>query len=209
MSKLMNFKDQISEDDLKFVANEIKAGKIAVFPTETVYGIGTNAFNENAVEKIYEIKKRPKTKALSLLVCDMHMIESLAQNITEAEYKIMKAFFPGPLTIVLKKKRIVPSIVTAGSEYVGIRMPGFEIIKKIIEYANVPIAAPSANISGMPSGINIKDAMKDFGENVDYYIDGGDASLKQSSTVVKIEDENPIILRQGIITKEQIKEAIK
>lgn len=209
MSKIFDFKNEINELQLKEIGEQIRFGKIAVFPTETVYGIGTNGLDENAVKKIYDIKNRPLKKALSLLVSNMNMLESLTEDITEAEYKIINAFMPGPLTIILKKRDFVPSIVTAGSDYVGIRIPNLEITKRLIEYANVPIAAPSANISGMPSGLNINDAINSFNDKVDFYIDGGDATLKQSSTVVKVEDEIPIILRQGAITKEQINEAIK
>ena len=209
MSKVLNFKEKINEEELKNVAKELKNGKVAVFPTETVYGIGTNGLDEMAVLKLYEIKKRPREKAISLLVSDMNMVENLAKDITEAEYKIMKKFFPGPLTIILKKKDNVPDVVTAGSDYVGIRMPEGEIARKLVEYAGVPIATPSANISGMPSGITEEYALDAFGTSVDYYIDSGEADLKVSSTIVKIQDSIPIIVREGTITRKQIEQAIK
>ena len=186
----------------------IKQGKIVVFPTETVYGIGTNGLDEKAVRKLYEIKKRPLNKPISLLVSNMEMVKTIAQDITEVEYKIMEKFFPGPLTIILKKKDIVPDIVTAGQETVGVRMPSGEIARKLVELSGVPIATPSANISGEPSGTNLLEIKKHFEENVDFYIDGGNSELGISSTIVQVIDGKIEILRQGSITLEQIEKEI-
>lgn len=182
----------------------IKQGKIVVFPTETVYGIGTNGLDENAVKKLYEVKQRPLNKPISLLVSNMEMVNSIAKDITEVEYKIMEKFFPGPLTIILKKKEIVPNILTAGQDTVGIRMPRGEIARKLVEYADVPIATPSANISGEPSGTNLQEIKKHFEGKVDYFIDGGNSELGLASTIVQVVDGKPQILRQGSITLEQI-----
>ena len=156
MEKYLEFKNSNDYKLLKTPAEIIKKGGIVVFPTETVYGIGTNALNIEAVKRLYEIKRRPLNKPISLLVSDFKMIEKFTKNITEIEYKIMKKFFPGPLTIILEKNDIVPDIVTSRGSTVGIRMPEKEITRKLIEYAEVPIAAPSANISGNPSGIEIE-----------------------------------------------------
>ena len=186
----------------------IKQGKIVVFPTETVYGIGTNGLDENAVRKLYEVKKRPANKPISLLVSNMEMVKSIAKDISEIEYKIMKKFFPGPLTIILKKKDIVPDIVTAGQDTVGVRMPSGKIARRLVELSGVPIAAPSANISGEPSGTNLLEIKKHFEENVDFYIDGGNSELGISSTIVQVIDGKPKILRQGSITLEQIEKEI-
>lgn len=191
---------------LEKAAELIKKGKIIVFPTETVYGIGTNGLDENAVRKLYEVKQRPLNKPITLLVSNMEMVELVAKDITETEYKIMEKFFPGPLTIILKKKDIVPDIVTAGQDTVGIRMPNGEIAIKLVELANVPIAAPSANITGDPSGTNLQEIMKDFEGKVDLAIDGGDSELGIGSTIVQVIDGKPKILRQGSITLEQINE---
>lgn len=193
---------------LKQAAELIKQGKIVVFPTETVYGIGTNGLNENAVKKLYEVKKRPINKPISLLVSDIKMVEQIAKDITEIEYKIMEKFFPGPLTIILKKKDIVPDIVTAGQNTVGVRMPSGEIARKLVEIAGVPIAAPSANISGEPSGTNLQEIKKHLKENVDYFIDGGESELGIASTIVQVVNGEITILRQGNITLEQIKKEI-
>ena len=188
---------------LKKAAELIKQGKIVVFPTETVYGIGTNGLDENAVKKLYEVKKRPLDKPISLLVSNMEMVNLIAKDITEIEYKIMEKFFPGPLTIILKKKNVVPNIVTAGQDTIGVRMPSGEVARKLVEMANVPIAAPSANISGQPSGTNLQEIKKHL--DADYFIDG-QCELGLSSTIVKVVDGKPQILRQGKITLEEINE---
>lgn len=189
-------------------ARIIKNGGIVVFPTETVYGIGANGLNAEAVKRIYEIKKRPLTKPINLLVNSVEMIEKVAKDITPLEYAIIKEFFPGPLTMILKKKEIVPDIVTAGGATVGIRMPANEIALELIKKAGVPLATPSANISDKPSKTNIKDVMKDFPKGVDCFIDGGESRIGVASTIVQVIDGVPHILRQGTITEEQIKKLI-
>lgn len=195
--------------EIEKAAELIKKGKIVIFPTETVYGIGVNGLDSNAVKKLYEIKKRPLNKPISLLVSDMEMVEQIARDITDVEYQIMKTFFPGPLTIILKKKEIVPDIVTSGSDTVGIRMPSEKIAIEIVKQAGVPIATPSANISGKPSGTNIKSIMQDFEGKVDFFIDGGESKLGIGSTIVQVINGEPKILREGSITLEQINKVIK
>lgn len=132
------------------------------------------------------------------------MIENLTENITDLEYQIMKEFFPGPLTIILKKKKIVPDILTANTDTIGIRMPDSTIARTLIKLANVPIAAPSANITGHPSGTNIQTIYNEFQENVNFYVDGGQSKLGIGSTILKIENETPYILREGSISREEI-----
>ena len=204
MQNYLDFRNNINFDTLIQPANVIKSGGIVVFPTETVYGIGANGLNENAVKRLYEAKQRPFNKPISLLVNSIDMINEIAKDITELEYDLMRKFFPGPLTIILKKKDIVPNIVTANSNTVGVRMPANETALKLIEYAGVPIATPSANISGKPSATNLKEVMENFGEEVDYYIDGGTSKIGIASTIVQVIDEVPHVLRQGSISKEEI-----
>lgn len=208
MSKYLNLEKNPEYINLKEPAQIIQEGGIVIFPTETVYGIGVNGLNETAIKKLYEVKQRPTNKPISLLVNSIEMIEKVAKDITEIEYDLIKRFLPGPLTIVLKKKDIVPDIVTAGFDTIGIRMPENEIALNLIEYAGVPIATPSANISGKPSGTNLKEIMKDFNDKVDYFIDGGISKIGMASTIVQIIDSNPHILRKGKISEEQIKEQI-
>lgn len=204
----LDFRNKTDYIKLREPAKIIKEGGIVIFPTETVYGIGTNGLNEKAVQQLYEVKQRPLNKPISLLVNSIDMIEEIAKDITDIEYELIKEFFPGPLTIILKKKDIVPNILTANQDTVGIRMPANKIALKLVDYAGVPIATPSANISGRPSGTNIKDIMEDFDGKVDYFVDGGPSKIGRASTIVKIEKGIPKILRKGAISEEQIRQIL-
>lgn len=204
--EILNVTNKIDENKLKEIANCIKNGKLCLFPTETVYGIGSNGLDEKAVEKIYEAKKRSKKNPISLLVSDMTMIEKIAEDISPLEYQLMDSFFPGPFTIILKKSKLVPNIVTAHSDFVGVRMPSGIIAKKLVEFVGSPIAAPSANVSGKLSGTNLKDIIDEFSDYIDFAIDGGESNIGMESTIVKVIDNIPHILRPGSITPEQIKE---
>ena len=205
----IDLKNNEDLDRLKEPAKIIKEGGVVIFPTETVYGIGTNGFNEESIRKIYEIKKRDFNKPISLLVSDMNMVEKVAKDISDLEYKLMEKFFPGPLTIILNKKKEVPDILTANGNTVGIRMPSGIVARKLIEYAGVPIATPSANISGRPSGTNVNDIKRDFEGKVDAIIDNGESKLGIASTIVKVVENKVNILREGSIKKEEILEFVK
>ncbi len=189
-------------------AKIIRDGGVVIFPTETVYGIGANALNAEAVKKIYEIKKRPLSKPINLLVNSIEMIEKVAKDITPLEHAIINEFFPGPLTIILQKKDVVPDIVTANGTTVGVRMPANEIALELIKKVSVPLATSSANISDKPSKTNIKDVMSVFSEVVDCCIDGGESKIGVASTIVQVINGVPHILRQGTITEEQINKLI-
>ena len=208
MNKYIDLRNNLDLEELKEPAKIIKDGGIVIFPTETVYGIGTNGFNEESVRKIYELKKRDFNKPISLLVSNMEMVKTVGENITNLERALMEQFWPGPFTIILKKKKIVPDILTANGETVGVRMPSGIIAKQLIEYAGVPIATPSANISGNPSGTNIDDIRNDFEGKVDCIIDSGISELGVASTIVKVIDGIPHVLREGTITKKQIQEVV-
>lgn len=203
-SKYINFKNNIDYNELKKIANEIKNNKVVIFPTETVYGIGANGLDEEAIKKLFVAKKRPENKPINLLISNINMIENVAKDLTSLDYALIKEFFPGPLTLILKKKNNVPNILTANGDTVGVRMPANEIALKLIEYANIPIATSSSNISGNETGSNIDNIFDDFNGRVDYIIDDGPSKLGVASTIVKVVDNKPIILREGSITKEQI-----
>ena len=155
MEEYIDFKNVIKDEKIKEVAKKVNEGGIVIFPTDTVYGIGVNPFNLEAVNKVYEIKERPKEKPLCLLISDLSMIDEIAINVTEKERKIIEAFFPGPLTIILKKSENVPDLVTSGKDTVGIRMPENDIALRLIREVGKPLATPSANISGKPSRYRI------------------------------------------------------
>ncbi len=203
-----NWKQNIDTVELQNVSNLIKNGDIIVFPTETVYGIGANALDTEAVRKIFLAKGRPSDNPLIVHVADKKEIEQIAVIQTAVEQKLIDTFMPGPITIILKKKTIIPDIVSAGLDTVGIRMPSNEIAQKIIKTSQVPIAAPSANISGRPSGTKISDIREELEERVSVIVDGGDSNIGLESTVVKVIDDVPVILRPGKITPEQIEEVI-
>ena len=186
---------------LKDAAKIIQSGGLILFPTETVYGLGANGLDKNAVKKIFLAKGRNFNNPINLLVSNLEMVESVAKNISPLEYKLMEAFFPGPFTIILEKREIVPDIVTAGQNYVGVRMPSGRIAQKLVELAGVPIAAPSANISGKLSGTSFKDILEDFKDKVDIAIDGGNSEIGIESTIVKVINGIPHILRPGSITE--------
>ena len=190
-----NWEKNINTEELKNVANLIKNGEIVVFPTETVYGIGANALNPEAVFKIFDAKERPSDNPLIVHIANKEDIYKVAETPNKIEQKLIDAFMPGPITIILKKKSIIPDIVSAGLNTVGIRMPSNKIAHKIIKTAGVPIAAPSANISGRPSGTRIQDIREELEKKVSVIIDGGISEYGLESTVVKVENEVPIILR--------------
>ena len=204
MQKYLDFRKEIDDEKLKDSARILKHGGIVVFPTETVYGIGANIWDEVAVKRLYEVKQRPFSKPISLLVSSIDMINEVAKDITELEYALMKAFFPGPFTIILKKKDIVPNIVTANLDTVGIRLPANEIALRLIKYAEIPIATTSSNISGKPSVTNLGDVMSEFEGKVDCFIDGGSSEIGVASTIVQVIDGKVHILREGSISKAQI-----
>ena len=204
MKNYLDLTNNIDYTKLKKPAEIIKSGGIVIFPTETVYGIGVNGLDEKAIKKLYEVKQRPLNKPISLLVSNMDMIKKVAKDITKLEYLLIEKFFPGPFTIILKKKDIVPDVLTANNDTVGVRMPANKIALELIEYSGVPIATPSANISGQPSGTNLKDIIKDFNGKVDYFINGGQSEIGLASTIVQVIDGVPRILRQGSIKEEDL-----
>lgn len=192
------------DKEIDEVIEELKQNRCVILPTETVYGIGGNALSIPAVENIFILKERARTNPLNVLVSDFSMVECVAKNITAEEEKIMNAFWPGPLTIILPKKETVPSIVTAGGEYIGVRIPNCEKTRTIIRKANIPLACPSANISGKPSGTMVEDIQKEFDGKVKYIVDDGISSLGIESTVLRVINKEAVILRPGFVTKEDI-----
>ena len=210
-SKYSNQKAEIKENEIEQAAEEIKKGNLVLFPTETVYGIGANALNTNAVKKIFEAKGRAQDNPLIVHVSNLSMVEEIVEEIGELERKLIEKFWPGPLTIIFKRKSedIIPNVVTANLDTVGIRMPSNLIAKELIEKAGVPIAAPSANVSGKPSGTKIEDIIQELDGKVSYILDGGSTDIGLESTVIKVSEDKVNILRPGKITKEQLEEVAK
>lgn len=208
MEKYIYLKNTTDYSKLKVAGEIIKQGGLVLFPTETVYGLGANGLDEDAVKKIYIAKGRKQDNPLILHVSNFDMVSKIAKDISDIEYTLMKTFWPGPFTIILNRTKIVPDIVTAGLDTVGVRMPSGEIARALISYAEVPIAAPSANISGRPSGTNVSDIFEELSGKVDYIVDGGECEVGLESTVVRVVDGVPTILRPGKISPEDIQKAV-
>jgi len=203
----INFKNpEISK--IKEAANIIKMGGLVAFPTETVYGLGANGLDRKAVKKIFLVKGRPQDNPLILHISEIKQIYFLVNEIPNNAKKLIKRFWPGPLTIIFKKTKIVPDIVTCGLDTVAIRMPDNKIALELIEFAGVPIAAPSANISGRPSPTNAKHVAEDLMGSIDMLIDGGSVNIGIESTVIDLTQNPPVILRPGKITQKQIEKII-
>jgi len=185
-------------------AEELAGGGLVAFPTETVYGLGANALDAEAVKQIYIAKGRPSDNPLIVHVAAKEAISPLVEMIPAAAEKVIEAFCPGPITLVLKKSNLVPDAVTAGGKTVAIRIPEHEIARKLIEMSGVPVAAPSANISGRPSPTTAAHVAADLSKQISYIIDGGACRVGLESTVVDFTVEPPKILRPGGISHEQL-----
>lgn len=195
-------------EKINLVSKAIICGKLVAFPTETVYGLGANAFDQKAISQIFKVKGRPQDNPLIVHIFDISQVEQLAKVFPQSAQRLIKEFWPGPLTIVLKKKKIVPKIVTAGLDSVAIRMPENKIALKLIKQSKVPIVAPSANLSGKPSPTKARHVIDDIFGKVDYIIDGGNCKIGIESTVIDFTSKVPTILRPGYITKEDIEKVI-
>jgi L-threonylcarbamoyladenylate synthase len=193
-------------DVLKYAGSVIRGGGTVVFPTETVYGLGANALDAKACKKIFEAKGRPQDNPLIVHVCSTN-IDDFVEKIPDRAKKLMDRFWPGPLTIIFKKSKLIPDVITAGLDTVGIRMPSNNIARELVRQSGVPIAAPSANLSGRPSPTNVKHVIDDLYGKVDVILGGGNCDVGLESTVVDM-TERPAILRPGGITYEQLKELI-
>ena len=206
MTPIFDWKNGIKDKELNTIIDLIKANEIVIVPTETVYGLAANGTSDEACKKIFIAKGRKQDNPLIIHVSDKEMINKITKERTPMEEKLINSFMPGPFTLILRKKKMICDVATCSGETVGIRMPNNKIIHEIIAKSGIPIAAPSANVSGRPSGTNIEDIYDEFDGKVSYFIDGGQCPIGIESTVVKVENEIPIILRPGFITEEDIKE---
>ncbi len=191
--------------DIEEAASVIKEGGVVAFPTETVYGLGADALNPLAVKKIFEAKGRPQDNPLIIHVANKNL-ESLVQEIPSIANKIMERFWPGPLTLIFKKKDIIPDVTSANLDTVGVRMPSNEIALKLIESSGTPIAAPSANISGRPSPTDVERCIEDLEGKIEYILGGSRSDVGVESTILDLSVDPPCILRPGGITLEMLKE---
>lgn len=198
--------DPQCDDAVIAAAEDVAAGKLIVYPTETVYGIGADIYNEAAVKNLYVVKNRPFDMPLSVAVSDKAMLERVAV-LNENADKLIKAFMPGPITIIIKKQPDVPDIVTSSSQKVGIRMPDNRFALELVRRTG-PIVATSANLHSHPDAVNVDAAIADFGDSVDTYIDSGECTLGMPSTIVWLMDKEVEIIRQGAIPADKIREVL-
>lgn len=207
-TKLIKIESKKDFNKLTEAAEALADGALVAFPTETVYGLGANALNENAVSEIFKAKGRPSDNPLIVHIFDISQVEMLAEEIKPCAKALMEKFWPGPLTVIVKRKECVPDCVTAGLDTVAIRMPSNEVAIELLKLSGVPVAAPSANTSGKPSPTKASHVYSDLNGKIPYIIDGGASKVGLESTVIDTTEDIPKILRPGGITKKQIEEVI-
>lgn len=189
-------------------AKILKSGGVVALPTETVYGLGANAFDEKAVARIFEIKKRPFFDPLILHIGNEGWLEELVTEVPPLARKLIEEIWPGPLTVVLPKKKVVPDIVTSGLPNVAVRMPLNNIARQIVSAADLPIAAPSANLFGSISPTTAAHVKEQLGDSADMIVDGGPCAVGVESTIVSFVTEKPVLLRPGGLELEKIEEIV-
>ena len=195
-------------DLIREAAMTLKIGGLVAFPTETVYGIGANALDVAVVRKIYEAKGRPSDNPLIVHIGHTDEVKKYVAEIPKIAIPLMEAFWPGPLTLIFKKNHVIPYEITGGLDTVAIRVPAHPLAREIIRQSGLPIAAPSANISGKPSPTIAAHVIEDLNGRVDMIVDGGDANIGLESTVLDVTSEPAMILRPGGITKAMIEAVV-
>lgn len=200
------------ESNLKYAAEAaaslLRSGEVVAIPTETVYGLAANAFDGKAVAKIFKAKSRPMDNPLIVHIAEFEELYSLVSSVPESAKILAEKFWPGPLTMIMPKSDKIPNEVSAGLETVAVRMPSHPAARAVIKAAGVPLAAPSANISGSPSPTNAKYVLSDMGGKIPLILDGGPCSVGVESTVITLASNPPRVLRPGGITVEQLREAL-
>lgn len=194
--------------DLEKASEILRQGGLVAFPTETVYGLGGDALNPKASEKIYAAKGRPSDNPLIVHIAKEEDLERIARDIPESAYELMDVFWPGPLTLIFHKQSIVPDSTTGGLDTVAVRMPSHNVAYELIRRSGIMIAAPSANSSGRPSPTTAGHVREDLDGKIDMILDGGNCQYGIESTIVDLTGEIPMILRPGYITREMLEEVI-
>ena len=200
--------DRIKEEELEEAARILREGGLVAFPTETVYGLGANALDEEAAKKIYAAKGRPSDNPLIAHISSPEELKPLAAEIPDMAKKLMDCYWPGPMTLVFKKTDLVPYGTTGGLDTVAVRMPSDPVAKTLIRLAGVPIAAPSANSSGRPSPTTADHVWQDMEGKIDMIVDGGPAGIGLESTIIDVTGPVAMILRPGAITIEMVRETL-
>lgn len=199
-------REHMDMERIKEAGDLLAAGGLVAFPTETVYGLGGDGLKASAAARIYAAKGRPSDNPLILHIADIKALEVLAVEVPALAYRLAEKFWPGPLTMILKKSDIVPYGTTGGLDTVAIRMPSDEIAREIIRASGTYIAAPSANLSGRPSPTKAEHVIEDLSGRVEMIVDGGDSDIGLESSIIDLSGETPLILRPGYITKEDFEQ---
>ena len=209
-TKMVKIQDtaEIRDEELAEAAQILRDGGLVAFPTETVYGLGANALNEEAAKKIYAAKGRPSDNPLIAHISCMEELEPLVKEIPEAGRKLAEAYLPGPLTMIFPKSSIVPYGTTGGLETVAVRMPSDPVANRLIHLAKVPVAAPSANTSGRPSPTTAQHVWQDMNGRIEMILDGGPVGIGVESTIVDVSGEVPTLLRPGAVTMEMLEKTV-
>lgn len=194
------------ETELRHAADILRTGGLVAFPTETVYGVGAAITFPDAIRRIFEVKGRPNDNPLIVHIPEPEQLKDLAEDIPSVAWTLADRFWPGPLTLVLKRKGVVPDEVTAGLSTVAVRIPGHPVALKLLQLAGLPVAAPSANLSGRPSPTLGKDVAEDLNGKIDVIIDAGPAGIGLESTVLDLTGPQPRVLRPGGVTREMLEE---
>ena len=197
-----------NEESINLACQLLKQGEVVAVPTETVYGLAGNSTNPNAIKKIFEAKGRPSDNPLIVHIASLDMLDGIVREFNEDAQKLANAFWPGPLTIIMPKGPKVCKETSAGLDSVGVRMPSNEIARQIIKQSGVAFSAPSANLSGKPSPTTAEDVFADMNGRIPLIIDGGNCDAGVESTVISVLETTPIILRPGIVTKEDIESVL-
>ena len=200
--------EKISPEGIRLAGEILKNGGLVAFPTETVYGLGANALDEEAAAKIYAAKGRPSDNPLIIHIARIEDLEKIAERVPRQGLRLAEAFWPGPLTMIFQKKEIVPYGTTGGLDTVAVRMPDHKIAREVILCGGGYIAAPSANTSGRPSPTTAAHVAEDLSGRIDMIIDGGSVKIGLESTIVDLSGETPVILRPGYINQEMLQEVI-
>lgn len=200
--------EKIDNDILEKASEVLKKGGLVAFPTETVYGLGAHALDERAVTKLFEVKKRDLSDPIIVHISDLKQLDELVRKVPSVAKRLADAFWPGPLTLIFKRKETIPDILTAGLDTVAVRMPSGILIRKLIKESRIPIAAPSANMFGRISPVCAKDVLDEFQAGIDMLIDGGPAEIGVESTVCDVTSSKVKILRPGGVDIEQIESII-
>ena len=199
---------RLSAEEIASAAAIIKRGGLLGIPTETVYGLGANGLDPEAVAHIFEAKGRPQDNPLILHIPSADWLERYCQAVPESAYRLAERFWPGPMTMVLRRKAVVPDVVTAGLDTVGMRCPAHPVCRAILAAADVPVAAPSGNTSGRPSPTNMADMLEDMDGKIDGIVDGGSCTVGVESTIIDLTATPPRLLRPGGITLEQLRSVL-